>query len=131
MKTILVDAINGLILRETAEIDNEMYDLLETYKNNKIIVTNANAQEREKFNLKNLPYELFTLEHSPEKTNPEYFRRLLETYSLEVDEVVYLEHNTDAIRSAVSLWIRCFWFNHTKRDLEALNKFLEDNIDND
>ena len=41
MKTILVDAINTLI-KKNEGINIEIYNLLETYPNKKIILTNAN-----------------------------------------------------------------------------------------
>ncbi len=50
MKTILVDAINGLIL-EDGTIFGEMYNMLETYKNPKIVLTGANDEQWDKFNL--------------------------------------------------------------------------------
>lgn len=44
MKTILVDAINGLIL-EDGTIFDEMYKLLEQYPNPKIVLTGANDEQ--------------------------------------------------------------------------------------
>ena len=83
MKTILVDAINGLVL-ENGTILASMHDLLETYPNRKIVLTGANDEQLKHFNLDQVPYEVFTLKHNPEKTDPEYFRILLDkirTYS--------------------------------------------------
>ena len=44
MKTILVDARNTFILKDG--INQEMKTLLDTYPNRKIILTNANEEER-------------------------------------------------------------------------------------
>ncbi|MCX6807476.1 MAG: hypothetical protein NTZ80_01550 [Patescibacteria group bacterium] len=76
MKTILVDAINCFVIKEEG-IFLEMYEMLEKYENKKIILTNANNEEIKKFGLENMPYEMFTLRHSPEKTNPEYYKIML------------------------------------------------------
>ena len=50
-----------------------------------------------------LPYELFTLEHHPNKTDPQYYITLLEHYHLTADDVLYFEHNKDAVMSAESV----------------------------
>ncbi len=127
MKTILVDAINGLIL-EDGSIFQEMHDLLETYPNKKLVLTGANDEQFKKFNLANSPYEVFTLKHDPEKTDPNNFRRLLAQYSLSADEVVYFEHNAGAAKSAESVGIPTHFYDHTRPDLEALKNFLNTNL---
>lgn len=50
MKTILVDAINGLVL-EDGSILEPMHQLLETYPNKKIVLTGANDEQFKKFKL--------------------------------------------------------------------------------
>jgi hypothetical protein len=76
MRTILVDAaltftieINGKF-----EIFSELLELLESFPNRKIIVTNANDEEMKKFGLVNAPYEVFSLKHNPNKTNTKIFK---------------------------------------------------------
>ena len=66
MKTILVDAINGLI-EEDGTVFKEMYQLLEKYPNPKITLTGANDEQFKEFKLAECPYEVFTLKHNPEK----------------------------------------------------------------
>jgi len=68
MKTILVDARKVLITAEG--LHQPLYNLLETYPNPKIVLTNANTEEQEKLGLNNQPYSLFTLNHNPEKAEP-------------------------------------------------------------
>lgn len=77
MKTILVDAI-GVFVQKDGSIFKEMHNLLETYPNRKIILTGANDEQMETFGLHEMPYEVFTLKHDPEKTDPEYYTRVLE-----------------------------------------------------
>lgn len=127
MKTILVDAINGLIL-EDGTIFQGMYDLLEKYPNNKLVLTGANDEQFKQFNLDKSPYEVFTLKHNPEKADPAYFKTLLSKYDLSVNDVVYFEHNRDAVKSAESIGIKTYFYDHTKEDLAALKKFLDSNL---
>lgn len=124
MKTILVDAINGLVL-EDGSILESTYKLLETYPNKKIVLTGANDEQFKHFRLDQVPYEVFTLKHNPEKTAPEYFKILLEKYSLKPEDVVYFEHNAEAAKTAESIGITTYFYDHTKEDMEALKQFLD------
>lgn len=75
-----------------------MHKLLEQYPNRKIIVSNANDEEIVPFSLTNLPYELYTLTHNPNRTDPNYFKQLFEHFKLKADDVLYFEHNTEAVK---------------------------------
>ncbi len=104
MKTILADAIFSFVSKE-GEIFQKMYDLLETYPNRKIIVTGANDEQFKMFGLDKMPYEVFTLKHNPEKSNPEYFKILLQKYEFKPEDVIYFEHDGQAKLSAESVGI--------------------------
>lgn len=127
MKTILVDAINGLVL-EDGSILKPMHELLESYPNSKIVLTGANDEQLKHFKLDQVPYEVFTLKHDPEKTDPEYFRILLEKYELKADDVVYFEHNPEATKTAQSVGITTYFYDHTKEDIDSLKQFLDENL---
>lgn len=127
MKTILVDAIDGLVLKD-GSIFASMHQLLETYPNPKIVLTGADDEQFKRFKLDQVPYPVFTLKHNPEKTDPEYFQILLKEYGLEVKDVVYFEHNADAVKSAESLGIVSYFYDHTKQDIPALKIFLDSNL---
>lgn len=127
MKTILVDAIHGLIL-DNGTIFNEMYALLESYPNPKIVLTGANDEQWKYFKLDNSPYEVFTLKHNPEKTDPQYFTILLEKYGLAVDDVIYFEHNAEAAKTAESLGIKTYFYDHTVQDVAALKNFIDSSL---
>ncbi len=127
MKTILVDAVNVFVIKGEG-IFNDMYNLLEWYTNKKIILTNANKEERENFWLNNLPYELFTLEHNPEKTDPRYYEMFLEKYCLSAEDIIYFEHNKDAVESARSIGIKTYHYDKDTKDLVKLKEFLDENI---
>ncbi|MFA6393006.1 MAG: hypothetical protein WCW54_02900 [Candidatus Paceibacterota bacterium] len=130
MKTILVDAVWCFIIEKEGEfqIFKEMYSLLESYPNKKIVLTGANDEQKIKFGLDNIPYELFTLKHNPEKTDPKYFETLLENFNLSKDDVVYFEHSMEAVKSAESVGIKSYFYNNKKNDLESLKKFLDENL---
>jgi len=127
MKTILVDAINGLVL-EDGSILEPMHKLLESYPNNKIVLTGANDEQFKQFKLNQVPYEVFTLKHDPEKTDPQYFKILLEKYSLKADDVVYFEHNAEAAKTAESAGIPTYFYDHTREDMDALKRFLDEEL---
>ena len=130
MKTILVDAVHCFIVKdgEKFKIFQTMFDLLETYPNRKIILTGANDEQQKKFGMNSVPYEFFTLKHNPEKTNPEYYKILLEKFNLNKNEVIYFEHDSDAVKSAQSIGINTYFYNNDKKDLESLKKFLDENL---
>ncbi len=125
MKTILVDAINGLVL-EDGSLLQSMLDLLEAYPNQKIVLTGANDEQFKHFKLDQVPYEVFTLKHNPEKTDPEYHIILLNKYGLSADDVVYFEHSQEAVKSAESVGIKTYFYDHTKQDMAALKTFLDE-----
>ena len=127
MKTILVDAINGLVL-EDGSILEPMHKLLEGYTNNKIVLTGANDEQFKHFKLDQVPYEVFTLKHDPEKTDPQYFKILLDKYGLKAEDVVYFEHNKEAAKTAESVGITTYFYDHTKEDMNTLKQFLDENL---
>lgn len=124
MKTILVDGISGLILKD-GTLQNEMYELLETYPNPKLVLTGANDEQWQQFNLDISPYEVFTLKHNPEKTDPKYFEILLSKYNLIPEEVVYFEHNLRAAKAAESIGIKTYYYDDSEHDIPALQLFLD------
>jgi len=130
MKTILVDAAYCFTIEKDGkfEIFQDMYKLLETYPNMKIILTGANDEQKERFALNNVPYEVFTLKHNPEKADPEYYKILLKTFNLSKDEVVYFEHNADAVKSAQLVGINTYFYDNDKKDLKSIKIFLDKNL---
>ena len=53
MKTILIDAVNTFVIEDEG-INQKMYDLLETFPNPKLIVTNADDDQMVEFGFTNL-----------------------------------------------------------------------------
>lgn len=127
MKTILVDAVNCFV-SEDGKIFADMFDLLEKYQNRKIILTGATYEKYKIYNLDKMPYEVFTLQHNPEKTDPNYFKKMLENFSLDKDEVIYFEHNGGAVKSAESIGIKTYFYDNDKKDLTSLKEFLDKNL---
>ena len=127
MKTILVDAVDAFVI-EGEGIYKPMHELLEGYPNKKILLTGANDEQMVQFGLINMPYEIFTLKHNPEKINPEYYKKMLEHFGLTKDDVVYFEHNREAVKSAESVGIKTHYYDFDKKDLDALKEFLDDSL---
>ena len=99
--------------------------MLDEFPNTKIILTGANDEQFQKFGLDKMPYEVFTLKHDPEKTNPEYYKKMLEHFNLKSEDVTYFEHNPDAVKSAESIGIKTHFWDNEKRPLRELAIFLE------
>jgi HAD superfamily hydrolase (TIGR01509 family) len=119
MKTILVDAVDAFVI-EGEGIYEPLHALLEAYPNRKLILTNADDEQMKKFGLINMPYEVFTLKHNPDKPDPAYFKTMLAHFDLKPEEVVYFEHNPDAVKSAESVGIISYHYDADKRDLKNL-----------
>lgn len=127
MKTILVDAYNTFVV-EGMGIFEEMHQLLEQYPNRKIILTNANDEQMITFGLDKVPYEVFTLKHNPEKADPKYFEIMLDHFGLDKTDVIYFEHNLEAVKSAQSVGINAYHYDKDKKDLVALKNFIDSNL---
>jgi HAD superfamily hydrolase (TIGR01509 family) len=127
MKTILVDAVHCFVSIE-GHIFEDMYALLETYPNKKILTTGANDNEFKKFGLDKMPYEVFRLSHNPEKTDPRYYETLLSRFNLKKEEAIYFEHNPQAVTSAQSVGIKTYFYDKEKKDLKGLKAFLDSNL---
>ena len=127
MKTILVDAVHTFVIKGEGVFE-EMYALLEEYKNRKIIITGANDEQVKQFGLDKVPYEVFTLKHDPEKSDPAYYTTMLKHFDLAPEDVVYVEHNEVAVESARSVGITTFHYDALKRDVGDVGVFLEKHI---
>ena len=130
MKTILVDALNTLYQKEGG-IDQAILDLLESYPNPKVILSNANDEEIGTYGMTNPPYDFFTLKHAPNKTNSEYYTSMLEHFALTPNDAIYFEHNPEAVKSAESVGIISHHFDPIMRDLSALKSFLDESLGGD
>jgi HAD superfamily hydrolase (TIGR01509 family) len=125
MKTILIDAWNTFVNENG--VNHEMKSILDHFNNNKIIVTNANEEEKTTFGIVNMPYPVFSLEHNPNKTDPDYFKKMLDYFNLSIENVVYFEHNEAAVKSAQSIGIKTLWLQKDS-DLSVLKEFLASNL---
>lgn len=127
MKTILVDAVFCFV-SDSGQIFEAMHDLLETYPNRKILLTGANDEQFVKFGLAKMPYEVFTLKHNPEKTDPKYYETMLAHFGLTAADVIYFEHAQAAVDSAKSVGITTYFYDDEKKDLAALKEFLDNSL---
>lgn len=125
MKTILVDAWNTFVKNNT--IDSDIYKILESYENQKIILTNANDKELINLGIVNMPYKVFSLSHNPNKDDKLYFIKLIEKYNLIISDLVYIEHNIEAVKSAISLGIKTHHYK-PQESTDELSQFLLKNM---
>ena len=125
MKIILIDAWNTLIKNRKLDID--IYNLLEEFENRKIILTNANNSELIDYGIVGMPYDVFSLSHKPNKDDSLYFKLLIEKYNLRITNLIYIEHNYEAVQSALSIGIKTHHYN-AKDSTDKLFQFLLKNI---
>lgn len=130
MKIILVDAVFCFITEKDGkfQIFSEVHHLLETYPNRKILLTGTSDDKIEFYGLNAVPYEYFTLKHNPEKINPEYYNIMLKNFNFTKEDVIYFEHDINAVKSAQSVGINTYWYDNDKKDLACLKKFLDENL---
>jgi len=126
MKTILVDANDAITVN--GQLNIEMYKMLETFPNKKIILTNASDDQFAKYGLDKAPYEVYSLRHNPEKLDPNYYKKMLNDYDLIPSDVIYFDHVPEVVISAQSVGITTYFYDPVIRDIESLKKFIINNI---
>lgn len=129
MKTILVDAVYAFVVETENgfEIFEPMRKMLDEFPNTKIILTGADDEQFKRFGLAKMPYEVFSLKHHPEKTDPTYYEKMLDHFGLDKDAVIYFEHDEHAVKSAQSAGIVTYHYDYERKDLGALRSFLAEN----
>lgn len=105
-----------------------MQELLDSFENQKIILTGAPHEKFTMYSLDKMPYEVFTLQHNPPKTSPEYYEKMLAHFNLTTNDVVYFEHSDEAVKSAQAVGITTYYYDSKKKDLEAVESFLKENL---
>jgi len=127
MKTIIIDAVHCLY-DQKGSINQALFNLLEQFPNQKIIATNADDQQMSLFGLDNAPYPVFTLKHNPNKPNPLYFQTFMEQYLLSPKELLYIEHDLEAVHSAEKNKIMSFLYTDSNQHLVDIEQFLTSNL---
>jgi hypothetical protein len=75
-----------------------------------------------------MPYQIFSLDHQPDKTDPEYFVKMLAILWLSPEDLVYFERNSTSVAAGKSVWIRTYHYDIEKRDIAALQEFITINM---
>lgn len=127
MKTILVDAVETFLVKEEG-IFTEMHELLEEYPNRKIVLTMAPPDLQKIYEMENLPYEVWSSNLEPKKSDPKFYEEMLAHYKLKPESVVYFEHDPKAVESAESVGILTHYYDPRARDLSTLREFLDANL---
>ena len=74
-----------------------------------------------------MPYKVFSLSHNPNKDDKLYFIKLIEKYNLIISDLVYIEHNKEAVKSAISLGIKTYHYK-PQESTDELSQFLLKNM---
>jgi HAD superfamily hydrolase (TIGR01509 family) len=130
MKVILIDTIETFVISTEGgfKIFKPLYELLEKFPNRKILLTSANDQQFKDFGLSEMPYEVFTLKHNPEKSDPKYYQTMLQHFDLNLEDVIYIEQNLNSINSAESVGIKTYYWDKINKPLQSLELFLKKNL---
>ena len=126
MKTILVDAWKTFVTEDG--VHKEMYDMLERYENQKLILTNATLEQMQTLGIVDMPYEVFSMHHAPDKIDKQYYEVMLDKYVLQIDDLIYFEHSADACAVATDLGIKTYHYDCEAQDIEAVEKFIKSNL---
>ncbi len=122
-KAILIDAVNCLLSKDDWALNKELTEIL-TKSGKKIIVVSNTQNENIDEILEQTPFEFFTQYRNPEKSNSQYFKKLLEEYHLKPEEVIYLDHKPENVKSAQSIGITAKQYK-SNRDAQ---EFIEANL---
>jgi leucyl-tRNA synthetase/8-oxo-dGTP pyrophosphatase MutT (NUDIX family) len=128
VETILIDAVfclinkteNGLTLNE------ELYTYLENLPQRKIVVTNAKDEALQ--TIKKLvgdKFEVFSLQFSPEKTDPKFYETMIKDLGIDINLAVYFDHNDDNLSSARANKIHCFQYKSNQQAISTLNTLFD------
>jgi alanyl-tRNA synthetase len=123
-RAILVDGM-GCLYDKNFKINRELLNVLQSFNSKKILVVNGYRKEAENL-LKNEGYEVFSYDGKINKGNKEFFEGLLEKYSLNPEEVAYLDHSDLNLKTAASAGVK----NNLLFDgqIKKVQDFLEKNI---
>ena len=129
MKTLLIDAVNTFIIKGEW-IDQNIYQIIQQYPDiQNIIVTNADYQQDNLFGLCDMPYPVFTGKKNPHKSDPSYYQLLYKTHNLNPQDIIYIEHNIDAIKSAQQNGInKTYHFDPLQKNYDKLDQFLKNHL---
>ena len=76
--------------------------------------------------LKVYNFEIFTLNKNPEKSNPKFFKQLLEKYNLSSNELIYFDHKEENLNSAKEIGISSMLYKNNKQ----IKEFIDNNLHN-
>lgn len=125
---VLLDLINTLYIKDHGWND----DLLRAIKSLNceiVIVSNISKDRLDELGLTNtLPFNLFTLESNPRKTDRKYFDRLIVKLRCEFKDLVLIEHNTDVIELASKLGVNCIMYKHGVTEINSVVEQIKNHL---
>ena len=107
-KTILLDGMYCLF-DENFAVNEEVMNAIKALGKRVIIVTNA-AQEKLTNIVTTTGFEVVTYEKNPEKTDSEFFTKLLAEKGFTANDCIYLDHDTTNLESAKQVGIKWEFF---------------------
>lgn len=121
-RVIIADGMNCLIEKETNKLDIKLAELLAQYNTRVIVATNAD-EERIRQSLGDFNSEIFTLNQEVKKTDTKYYKKLLERFDLEADEVICFEFRKERAETAAKVGIKTEQYT----GIEQVKAFIDEN----
>jgi len=125
---VLLDLINTLYIKDHGWND----DLLRAIKSLNceiVIVSNISKDRLDELGLTNtLPFNLFTLESNPRKTDRKYFDRLVVKLRCEFKDLILIEHNPEVVELAQSLGIHTVLYKHKFTDIAETMEQIKNHL---
>lgn len=119
---IIADALNSLIEKETNKLNLELAELLEGYNTQIIVASNA-PEEKIRQVLGDFNFEIFTTNKKILKTDPAYYKKLLEKYDLKNNQVICFEFRKERAETAEKVGIKSIQYENP----EGVREFIDAN----
>jgi FMN phosphatase YigB (HAD superfamily) len=125
---LLVDLINTSYIKDYGW-NNDLISAIKSLNCETVIVSNISKDRLDELGLtNNMPFNLFTLESNPRKTDRKYFDRLIVELGCEFKDLILIEHNPEVVVLTQNLGIHTvlykYKFTDTTETIEKIKNHL-------
>tara|TARA_B100000700_G_C14212244_1_gene475323 strand:- start:108 stop:491 length:384 start_codon:yes stop_codon:yes gene_type:complete len=125
---LLVDLINTSYIKDYGWNHN-LLSAIKSLNCETVIVSNISKDRLDELGLtNNLPFNLFTLESNPRKTDRKYFDRLIVELACEFKDLILIEHNPAVVELAQNLEIHSVLYNHKFTDIAEIIEEIKNHL---
>ena len=125
---LLVDLINTLYIKDHGWND-DLLGAIKSINCETVIVSNISKDRLDELGLtNNLPFNLFTLESNPRKTDRKYFDQLVVKLRCAFEDLILIEHNPEVVELAQSLGINSVLYKHKFTDITETMEQIKNHL---